>query len=809
MKKQLSVKAQQAIENAKNEAVSLKCKTLGTGILLLGLLSVKDSVASEVLQLAGLDIEAGRKAIQPFYSETSDEEIAWADFTPALYKAIEYAENEAERQHADAIGTGHLLMGILQNNDCTAAELLGSLKIDKTSIKQQLGAIGSITGQDINTELVHDMQMPKIDSAVQTYGVNLNERVKAGKTDPVIGRDSELEHMVQVLCRRTKNNPALVGFAGIGKTAIVEGLAQRIVAGDVPEQLCGKEIIALDMGALVAGSKYRGDFEERLKNLIEEVKNNHKWILFIDEMHTLIGTGAAEGSLDAANILKPELARGNIQCIGATTEEEFRKYVEKDPALERRFQLIRVAEPTEEETVAILEGIREKYEYHHKVQITDEAIRAAVKLAKRYITDRYLPDKAIDLMDEAASRAGLNHSSENVVAVLKEEIAQLNQKKESAVIAGKYEEASLYRDQELQKRRVLQNKLFSETPAFKGERIAVLSEDIAQIVSKWTGIPVTKLRDEDVEKLLRLEEILHQRVIGQDEAVISISKAVRRAQSGLKNPRRPIGSFLFLGPTGVGKTELARTLAEVLFNSEDAIIRIDMSEYMEKHSVARLIGAPPGYVGHDEGGQLTEAVRRRPYAVILLDEIEKAHPDVMNILLQVLDDGKLTDSQGRVVDYKNTVIIMTSNVGASTQKEVGIMGFSYANETKTEIPNQKMKVRILEALKATFRPEFLNRIDETVVFHFLDRKHILQIANLMIKDIQIRLQEKGIGLEVSPAAYEWLAEKGYDSNYGARPLRRTIQRYLEDPLAEELLRHKYKPGDTVRVDVVENEIAIQ
>ena len=809
MGKQLSAKAQQAFENAKSEATSLKCDTMGTGIILLGLLSVEDCVAAQVLQLAGLDFETARMGIKPFLSGMFDEEDEWADFTPGVYKAIEYAENEAERHGAGMIGTGHLLLGLLQNKDCTAAELLSSLKIDNNIIKQQLRNLWNAIEPGEKTELFHDAQAKKADNAVGTYGVNLNERVKSGKTDPVIGRESELEHMVQVLCRRTKNNPALVGFAGVGKTAIVEGLAQRIVAGDVPEQLREKEIIALDMGALVAGSKYRGDFEERLKKLIEEVKTSNKWILFIDEMHTLIGAGAAEGSLDAANILKPELARGNIQCIGATTEEEFRKHVEKDPALERRFQLIRVPEATEEETVAILKGVREKYEQHHKVQITDEAVATAVKLAKRYIADRFLPDKAIDLMDEAASCVRLNHSSGNTQAMLEEEIAQLNRKKESAVIEGKYEEAAIYRTQERKKRRQRQDEVFYERTATEEEWASVSGEDIAQIVSKWTGIPVTKLRDEDVEKLLQMEAILHRRVIGQEEAVESISKAIRRAQSGLKNPRRPIGSFLFLGPTGVGKTELARTLAEVLFNSEDAIIRIDMSEYMEKHSVARLIGAPPGYVGHDEGGQLTESVRRRPYAVILLDEIEKAHPDVMNILLQVLDDGKLTDSQGKVVDFKNTVIIMTSNVGVSAQKEAGTMGFSTVSETRTDIPYQKMKTRILEALKATFRPEFLNRIDETVVFHILNREHILQIVNLMIIDLQKLLAEKEMGLEVSPATCEWLAERGYDSNYGARPLRRTIQRYLENPLAEELLRRKYKAGDIVRVDVIENEIVIQ
>ena len=626
----------------------------------------------------------------------------------------------------------------------------------------------------------------------------------------MIGRETEIERVIQVLCRRTKNNPALLGDPGVGKTAIAEGLAQRIVAGKVPELLKDKEIITLDMGSLVAGSKYRGDFEERLKKIMDEVKADQNVILFIDEMHTLIGAGSAEGALDAANILKPELARGDIQCIGATTLDEYRKHIEKDAALERRFQPITVNEPTQEDTIAILKGIRDKYEAHHGVEISDGAIEAAVKLSSRYITDRFLPDKAIDLIDEAASRVRLQTYTAPVdVKTLEDEIERLSKEKEAAVVSQEYEKAAQYRDEEKQKRAELEKLTEEWKSQTTTETKVVTEEEIAAIVSNWTGVPVTKLQEEDTQRLLHMEEILHQRVIGQDEAVKAVSRAVRRAQSGLKNPKRPIGSFLFLGPTGVGKTELARALAEVLFDNEDAIVRIDMSEYMEKFSVSRLVGAPPGYVGHDEGGQLTEAVRRKPYSIVLLDEIEKAHPDVFNILLQVLDDGRLTDSQGRTVDFKNTVIIMTSNIGASNIKTAGTMGFSAdAAGEEQKAAYDKMKARVMDALKATFRPEFLNRVDETIVFHALEKEHILSIVDLMMQDLHKRLQEQDIKMEVSAEAKEKLVEEGYDPAYGARPLRRTIQRLVEDPLAEDLLQGRYTAGDTVKVDVTKDGITL-
>ncbi len=564
------------------------------------------------------------------------------------------------------------------------------------------------------------------------------------------------------------------------------------------------------MGSLVAGSKYRGDFEERLKKIMDEVKADQNVILFIDEMHTLIGAGSAEGALDAANILKPELARGDIQCIGATTLDEYRKHIEKDAALERRFQPITVNEPTQEDTIAILKGIRDKYEAHHGVEISDGAIEAAVKLSSRYITDRFLPDKAIDLIDEAASRVRLQTYTAPVdVKTLEDEIERLSKEKEAAVVSQEYEKAAQYRDEEKQKRAELEKLTEEWKSQTTTETKVVTEEEIAAIVSNWTGVPVTKLQEEDTQRLLHMEEILHQRVIGQDEAVKAVSRAVRRAQSGLKNPKRPIGSFLFLGPTGVGKTELARALAEVLFDNEDAIVRIDMSEYMEKFSVSRLVGAPPGYVGHDEGGQLTEAVRRKPYSIVLLDEIEKAHPDVFNILLQVLDDGRLTDSQGRTVDFKNTVIIMTSNIGASNIKTAGTMGFSAdAAGEEQKAAYDKMKARVMDALKATFRPEFLNRVDETIVFHALEKEHILSIVDLMMQDLHKRLQEQDIKMEVSAEAKEKLVEEGYDPAYGARPLRRTIQRLVEDPLAEDLLQGRYTAGDTVKVDVTKDGITL-
>ena len=803
-------KAQHVIYYAQEEARAMNYPAVGTEHLLLGILREGESVASKALTNMGVDLQKTREIVLQLLSPGQDpvgDEIA---ITPRVKKVLVLAQDEAAHWGVNYIGTEHLLLGILREGEGVASQVLAQLGVEPEKVRKQVIALlGGANPMDVNTGSAKGMggkNRPTLDE----FGRNLNEMVRQGKIDPVIGREREIERVIQVLCRRTKNNPALLGDPGVGKTAIAEGLAQRIVAGKVPELLKDKEIITLDMGSLVAGSKYRGDFEERLKKIMDEVKADQNVILFIDEMHTLIGAGSAEGALDAANILKPELARGDIQCIGATTLDEYRKHIEKDAALERRFQPITVNEPTQEDTIAILKGIRDKYEAHHGVEISDGAIEAAVKLSSRYITDRFLPDKAIDLIDEAASRVRLQTYTAPVdVKTLEDEIERLSKEKEAAVVSQEYEKAAQYRDEEKQKRAELEKLTEEWKSQTTTETKVVTEEEIAAIVSNWTGVPVTKLQEEDTQRLLHMEEILHQRVIGQDEAVKAVSRAVRRAQSGLKNPKRPIGSFLFLGPTGVGKTELARALAEVLFDNEDAIVRIDMSEYMEKFSVSRLVGAPPGYVGHDEGGQLTEAVRRKPYSIVLLDEIEKAHPDVFNILLQVLDDGRLTDSQGRTVDFKNTVIIMTSNIGASNIKTAGTMGFSAdAAGEEQKAAYDKMKARVMDALKATFRPEFLNRVDETIVFHALEKEHILSIVDLMMQDLHKRLQEQDIKMEVSAEAKEKLVEEGYDPAYGARPLRRTIQRLVEDPLAEDLLQGRYTAGDTVKVDVTKDGITL-
>lgn len=804
-------KAQRVIYYAQEEARAMNYPAVGTEHLLLGILREGDSVAARALAGLGVDLQKVRDIVLKTLSPGSTpvgNEIA---ITPRVKKVLALAQDEAVHWGVNYIGTEHLLLGILREGEGVASQVLAELDIDPDQVRKQvLALLGGPSSVDANLNGGGKGMGGKNRPTLDEFGRNLNELVRQGKIDPVIGRDTEIERVIQVLCRRTKNNPALLGDPGVGKTAIAEGLAQRIVSGKVPELLKDKEIIALDMGSLVAGSKYRGDFEERLKKVMDEVKADQNVILFIDEMHTLIGAGAAEGSLDAANILKPELARGDIQCIGATTLDEYRKHIEKDAALERRFQPITVNEPSQEDAIAILKGIRDKYEAHHNVEISDAAIEAAVKLSSRYITDRFLPDKAIDLIDEAASRVRLQtYTAPPDVKALEEEIERLGKEKEAAVVSQEYEKAAQYRDQEKQKRDELQKLTEEWKSQTTTETKVVTEEEIAKIVSNWTGVPVTKLQEEDTQRLLHMEELLHQRVIGQDEAVKAVSRAVRRAQSGLKNPKRPIGSFLFLGPTGVGKTELARALAEVLFDNEDAIVRIDMSEYMEKHSVSRLVGAPPGYVGHDEGGQLTEAVRRKPYSIVLLDEIEKAHPDVFNILLQVLDDGRLTDSQGRTVDFKNTVIIMTSNIGASNIKTTGTMGFS-ADTSKAEeqAAYDKMKARVMDALKATFRPEFLNRVDETIVFHALEKEHILSIVDLMMKELHQRLQEQDIAMEVTAEAKEKLVAEGYDPAYGARPLRRTIQRLVEDPLAEDLLQGRYQAGDTVKVGVDQDGITL-
>ena len=803
-------KAQRVMYYAQEEARAMRYPAVGTEHLLMGILREGDSVAARALLELGVTLEKVHELISQVVTPGNTvigNEIA---ITPRVKKVLQLAQEEAVRWGVNYIGTEHLLLGLLHEGEGLAAQVLQALDVHPDALRKQVMALLGGTGtMDANIAGGVKSTSAKNRDMLNEFGRNLNELVEQGKIDPVIGRDTEIERVIQVLCRRTKNNPALLGEPGVGKTAIAEGLAQRIVNGNVPELLRNKEVFTLDIGSMVAGARYRGDFEERLKKVMDEVKKDSNIILFIDEMHTLIGAGSAEGSLDAANILKPELARGDIQCIGATTLDEYRKHIEKDAALERRFQPITVNEPSEEDAIAILKGIRDKYEAHHSVEISDEAIEAAVKLSGRYISDRFLPDKAIDLIDEAASRVRLQtYTAPPDIKALEEELERLSKEKEAAVISQEYEKAAMYRDREKETQAEL-NRLTEEWKNGATAKAKVVTgEDIAQIVSKWTGVPVTKLQAEDTERLLHMEEILHQRVVGQDEAVKAVSRAVRRAQSGLKSPKRPIGSFLFLGPTGVGKTELARALAEVLFDDEDAVIRVDMSEYMEKHSVARMVGAPPGYVGHDEGGQLTEAVRRKPYSIVLLDEIEKAHPDVFNILLQVLDDGRLTDSQGRTVDFKNTVIIMTSNIGAGHIKN-STVGFGTAgNGEENKAEYDKMKSRVMEALKAAFRPEFLNRVDETIVFHALEKEHIMQIVDLMMKDLHKRLAEQNITMEVTAEAKAKLVEDGYDPAYGARPLRRTIQRQVEDPLAEDLLRGRYQAGDVVKVDVTKDGVVL-
>ncbi|NLJ84068.1 MAG: ATP-dependent Clp protease ATP-binding subunit, partial [Halanaerobiaceae bacterium] len=699
------------------------------------------------------------------------------------------------------IGTEHILLGLIREGEGIAVRILLDLGADLANIQKQI--IELLGGQQ-------NMQQQAGEPASETphldeYSRDLTQMAREGKLDPVIGRDKEIERVIQILSRRTKNNPVLIGEPGVGKTAIVEGLAQMIVADNVPENLLNKRVVALDLSSIVAGSKYRGEFEKRLKTVMDEIIENGNIILFIDELHTLVGAGAAEGAIDASNILKPALARGELQTVGATTLDEYRKYIEKDAALERRFQSVLVEETSPEETIEILKGLRDAYEAHHKVAITDEAIEAAVHMSHRYITDRFLPDKAIDLVDEAASRVRLsNNTRPPELKELNESLENIQKEKEAAIKSQEFEKAAELRDKEKELQKELENLKKNWKQNKNRRESTVTPEDIAEIVSSWTGIPVTRLEETEAAKLLRLEEELHKRVIGQDEAIKVVSQAVRRARAGLKDPDRPIGSFIFLGPTGVGKTELARTLAESLFDDEEAMIRIDMSEYMEKHSVSRMIGSPPGYVGYDEGGQLTEPVRRRPYSVVLFDEIEKAHPDVFNILLQILEDGQLTDSSGRKVDFKNTVVIMTSNVGANLIEREATLGFKINTDEKAE--HEDMKDKVMTQLRRTFRPEFLNRVDEIIVFHALNKEHIKEIVNLMLNDLSIRLEHNDITIEVTDEARMLLVEDGFDPQYGARPLRRSIQRLVENTLSEKILAGTIKNGDTVKIDEEDGEL---
>lgn len=812
MQEKFTIQAQAAIEYAQSIKEQFRHGYLGTEHLMIGLLHIKDSVAEVALNKYGLEEEDFIEKIREIMGFGNHTQVIAKDFTPRTKRVLEKSVELANQMGIPAAGTEHILMAILKEKDCVAVNLLEILNVPLNRLSAEL--MNLISGDGKMKESPFMPQKNRLKSAksltptLDKYSRDLTQLAREEKFDTIVGREKEIERITQILSRRTKNNPCLVGEPGVGKTAVVEGLAQRIVKGCVPELLTSKRVVSLDLSSMISGTKYRGEFEERINKVLEEVRLVGDIILFIDELHTIIGAGAAEGAMDASNILKPSLARGEIQLVGATTLDEYRKHIEKDAALERRFQPVQVDEPTEIETIHILEGIREQYEMHHNVQITSEALKAAVRLSSRYIADRYLPDKAIDLIDEAASKVRLRaYTSPAEIKIIENTLEVLKKEKEEAIVNENFARAGEIKQEENTLKEKLEHAKQEWQSKHTKAQLVVGEEEIAEVVSNWTNIPVKRLAEAETVRLKNLEAILHERVIGQDEAVKAVARAVRRGRVGLKDPNRPIGSFLFLGPTGVGKTELTKALAEVMFGDENAMIRMDMSEYMEKHTVSKLIGSPPGYVGYEEGGQLTEKVRRKPYSVILFDEVEKAHPDVFNILLQILDDGHITDSTGRRINFKNTIIIMTSNLGARNIIEPKKVGFN--STVDTEKNYQDMKKNVMEEVKRLFRPEFLNRIDETLVFHPLTTDHIKTIAELMIRTLVERIAKNvGITLDLTQGALDFLAEKGYDKAYGARPLRRTIQTYIEDQLADEILEGNIQLGDQVQVDCQKDTIVL-
>jgi ATP-dependent Clp protease ATP-binding subunit ClpC len=795
-----SERARRVLSLANEEAQRFNHNYIGTEHILLGLVRETDGVAAKVLSNLGVELDKVRSAVEFIIGRGEKTTSGEKGLTPRTKKVVELAVDEARRLNHNFIGTEHLLIGLLREGEGVAAGVLESLQVNLDKVRAETSRI--LTESPSQSQSGSGARGQSRTPTLDQLGIDLTVAARAGKLDPTVGREQEIQRVTQILSRRTKNNPVLVGEPGVGKTAIVEALAQRIASNDVPATLQGKRLVTLDMGALVAGTKYRGEFEERLKKVIEEIRGNANCVLFIDEIHTMVGAGAAEGAVDAANILKPSLARGELQCIGATTLDDYRKYVERDPALERRFQPVTVSEPTSEETVEILRGVKSRYEEHHQLEISDDAIRAAANLATRFIPDRFLPDKAIDLIDEASSRVRINFSTAPLsVSETSKALDSVRTEKDEAISGRQYEYAAELRERETS----LSEKLIQLQKDWQDEKSeekpVVSEEDIAEVVSMSTGIPVMRLSSDEMERLVKMEGELHEAVVSQEEAVTMVSKAVRRARAGLKDRTRPVGTFIFAGPTGVGKTFLPKKLAEFMFGSEDALIRIDMSEFMERHSVARLVGAPPGYVGYDEGGQLTEAVRRKSYCVILLDEIEKAHPEVFNILLQIFDDGHLTDAKGRKVDFRNAIIIMTSNIGSDLIRQDRTLGFPKKGDDSEASSYDRMKTNVLDEIKRFFRPEFLNRIDGTVVFHPLSREHMAHIVDLNLEDVSAGLIEKGINLEVTDRAKDWLGENGYDASFGARPARRLIQDQVEDKLSDAILSGSLNPGDTAVVDL--------